>query len=97
MRLRQLTKSLVLVAFLFVFSVSCSRIKPDAKKAAKYTEKSLIKTYQLKLIDAERYFFKSQEILQKYKSHKRSEKFYELYQQYRDEGKYPVVIAEDEE
>ncbi len=97
MRIKHVIKVVTIVVFVSVLSVSCGRAKSDAKKAAKYTEKSLVKTNQLKLKDAEKYFLKSQEIFQKYESHKRSDKFYDFYQRYRDEGKYPAEKVEDEQ
>ena len=71
-------------------ALSCSSIDSDAKKAASFTNKSIEKTHQLKLDEAEKFYKKSQEIINKYqsdKSQKKSEKFFKLYQQYRDEGK----------
>lgn len=96
MKLRHSIKPVAIVVLLLALNISCGRVKSDAKKAAKYTNKSIERTNQLKLKDAEKYFLKSQEIVQKYESHRKSDKFYNLYQQYRDEGKYPVEVAEDE-
>lgn len=87
MRIRKFVRPLFWIALILMISVSCGRVKSDAKKAAKYTEQSLIKTNQMKMKDAEKYFLKSQQIIQKYESHKKADKFYDLYQQYRDEGK----------
>ncbi|HMM17214.1 MAG TPA: hypothetical protein PKC47_06735 [Petrimonas sp.] len=59
----------------------------DAKEAASLTNKSIEKTSQLKLEEAEKLYRKSQTIIKKYESHRKWEKFSKLYQQYRDEGK----------
>lgn len=76
------------IFFLFflvlLFAAGCSRVKSDARKAAKLTNKSIEKMNQLKMDDAEKLFLKSQTIIEKYESHKKSEKFSALYQQERD-------------
>lgn len=69
------------------FVISCGGVNSDAKKAASLTNKSIEKTNQLQLEDAEKLYKKSQKIIDKYESHRKSEKFNKLYQQYRDEGK----------
>ena len=77
---------LILPAFV-MFAVSCDSVNSDAKKAATFTNKSIEKTSQLKLEEAEKLYRKSQTIIKKYESHRKGEKFSKLYQQYRDEGK----------
>ena len=78
-----------LLFVLLVFLVSCNKVNSDAKKAAKLTNKSIEKTHQLKLKEAEELYLKSKDIIEKYESHKKSEKFFDLYQKYRDKD-YPV-------
>jgi hypothetical protein len=70
-----------------MFAVSCDSVNSDAKEAASLTNKSIEKTSQLKLEEAEKLYRKSQTIIKKYESHRKWEKFSKLYQQYRDEGK----------
>ena len=78
----------MLILFLFLMlAVSCGGVDSDAKKAASLTNKSIEKTNQLKLEEAEKLYRKSQKIIRKYESHRKWEKFSKLYQQYRDEGK----------
>lgn len=70
-----------------VFTAACSKVKSDAQKAAKLANRSIEKTHQLKMDDAEKLYMKSQKIIEKYESHKKKEKFLELYQKYRDKNK----------
>jgi hypothetical protein len=70
-----------------MLAVSCGGVDSDAKKAASLTNKSIEKTNQLKLEEAEKLYRKSQEIIRKYESRRKWEKFSKLYRQYRDEGK----------
>lgn len=77
----------MLLLGLVIFITSCGGVSSDAKKAAKLTNKSIEKTGELKLQEAEKLYKKSQEIIKKYDSHRKSEKFNKLYQKYRDEGK----------
>ncbi len=77
----------IVYVLLFLFLFSCTSVDKDAKKAAKLTNSSIEKTVQLKLEEAEKDFKKSQEIINKYSSHKKKEQFYELYIKYRDKGK----------
>ena len=79
--------SIVALSAVFMPAVSCGSVNSDAKKAASLTNKSIEKTSQLKLEEAEKLYKKSQEIIKKYESHRKWEKFSKLYQQYRDEGK----------
>lgn len=72
---------------LLVFLISCTSVDKDAKKAAKYTNSSIEKTNSLKLDDAEKDYKKSQQIIEKYSSHKKKERFFELYIKYRDKDK----------
>lgn len=85
-KIQNLISRFILSAF-FLLAVSCSGVKSDAKKAASLTNKSIEKTSQLKLEEAEKLYKKSQKIIKKYESHRKSEKFNKLYQHYRDEGK----------
>ncbi len=78
--------TLILPAVL-MFAISCGGVNSDAKKAASLTHESIEKTNQLKLEEAEKLYKKSQEIIRKYESNRKWEKFSRLYQQYRDEGK----------
>lgn len=75
------------VILLLTTLVSCGGVNADAKKAAKLTNKSIENTSKLKLEAAEKDFKKSQEIIQKYTTHKKKERFFELYIQYRDKDK----------
>ena len=75
------------ILIVFMFAVSCDSVNSDAKEAASLTNKSIEKTSQLKLEEAEKLYRKSQTIIKKYESHRKWEKFSKLYQQYRDEGK----------
>lgn len=68
-----------------MLSISCGGVDSDARKAASLTNKSIEKTNQLKLEEAERWYKESRKIIEKYESHGKSEKFFELYRQYRDE------------
>lgn len=77
----------ILLSLLVITAVSCSRVGSDAKKAAKLTNKSIEKTNQMKLKNAEKLYNKSQEIQQKYETHKKRDKFYKVYQEHRDKGK----------
>ena len=79
--------SILILLVVFMFAVSCDSVNSDAKEAASLTNKSIEKTSQLKLEEAERLYRKSQTIIKKYESHRKWEKFSKLYQQYRDEGK----------
>lgn len=86
-KIRDLFSKLTLLA-VFILAVSCGGgVDSDAKKAASLTNKSIEKTNQLKLEEAEKLYKKSQAIIKKYESNRKSEKFNKLYQQYRDEGK----------
>ncbi|MDO5523188.1 MAG: hypothetical protein Q4G48_03985 [Bacteroidia bacterium] len=78
---------LVLLFFLLLLSTSCGGINSDAKKAAKLTNKSIEETNELNLDEAEKLYKRSLEIINKYESHKESEKFFKLYQEHRDKGK----------
>ena len=69
----------ILVATALMTFVSCSSVSSDAKKAAKLTNKSIVKTNQLKLKDAEKLYLKSRDIIQKYDDHKKRDKFYKIY------------------
>ena len=82
---KQFSKLFVGIAVLLF--VACSSVSSDAKKAAKYANQSIEKTNELKLQEAEKLYKKSQKIIKKYESGKKSAKFFELYQQYRDKGK----------
>lgn len=77
----------ILIGFVLLSLASCSKVGSDAKKAAKLTNKSIEKTNQLKLKDAEKLYKKSREIIDKYDNHKKSSKFYEVYLEERDKGK----------
>lgn len=79
--------SILILLVVFMFAVSCDSVNSDAKEAASLTNKSIEKTSQLKLEEAEKLYRKSQTIIKKYESHRKGEKFSKLYQQYRDEGK----------
>ena len=79
--------STLILSAAFLLAVSCGGVNSDAKKAASLTNKSIEKTNQLKLEEAEKLYRKSQKIIRKYESHRKWEKFSKLYQQYRDEGK----------
>ena len=79
--------SILILLVVFMFAVSCDSVNSDAKEAASLTNKSIEKTSQLKLEEAEKLYRKSQTIIKKYESHRKWEKFSKLYQQYRDEGK----------
>ncbi len=72
------------LALSLMILVSCSSVSSDAKKAAKLTNKSIEKTNQLKLKDAEKLYIKSQNIKNKYESHKKRDKFYKIYTEQRD-------------
>jgi hypothetical protein len=72
---------------LLLLTVSCGGVDSDAKKAASLTNRSIERTSQLKLDDAEKLYKKSQAIIRKYESHPKQEKFSRLYRQYRDEGR----------
>ncbi|MPM05889.1 hypothetical protein SDC9_52184 [bioreactor metagenome] len=85
-RIQDLFSKLTLLA-VFMLAVSCGGVDSDAKKAASLTNKSIEKTNQLKLEEAEKLYKKSQAIIKKYESNRKSEKFNKLYQQYRDGGK----------
>ncbi|MGI6048373.1 MAG: hypothetical protein ACOYEG_10285 [Petrimonas sp.] len=78
---------LSILLFAVMLFTSCGGVNSDAKKAAKLTNKSIEKTNELKLEEAEKLYKKSQEIIKKYESHRKSEKFNKLYQEYRDKGK----------
>ena len=45
---------------------SCGGVNSDAKKAASLTNKSIEKTNELKLVEAEKLYKRSQEIIKKY-------------------------------
>ncbi len=77
----------LLLSLLLIGAVSCGRVSSDAKKAAKLTNKSIEKTNKLKLKDAEKLYNKSREIIEKYETHKKRDKFYEVYIEHRDKGK----------
>ena len=62
-------------------------LKSDARKAAKYTNESIEKSMNLKLEESKKMYDKSQKIIEKYRSSKESDKFFEYYRRYRDEGK----------
>ncbi len=79
--------SILILPVVLMLAVSCGGVDSDAKKAASLTNKSIEKTNQLKLEEAEKLYRKSQEIMRKYESHRKWEKFSKLYRQYRDEGK----------
>ena len=79
--------SILILPVVLMLAVSCGGVDSDAKKAASLTNKSIEKTNQLKLEEAEKLYRKSQEIIRKYESHRKREKFSKLYRQYRDEGK----------
>ncbi|MEA4903217.1 MAG: hypothetical protein VB075_08260 [Petrimonas sp.] len=85
-KIRGLFSKLTLSA-VFILAVSCGGVDSDAKKAASLTNKSIEKTNQLKLEEAEKLYKKSQVIIKKYESNRKSEEFNKLYQQYRDKGK----------
>ena len=73
--------------FLVICPISCNRVKSDARKAAKYTNESIEKSINLKLEESKKMYDKSQKIIEKYRSSKESDKFFEYYRRYRDEGK----------
>lgn len=77
-----------LLILLLVLVAGCGRVKSDAKKAAKLTNKSIEKTNSLKLEEAEKLYLKSRNIMNKYNSHKKQEKFHNYYKQFRDKDKY---------
>lgn len=82
---KNIAKLLLFVSIAFV--ISCGGVNSDAKKAASLANKSIEKTNQLKLKEAEKLYKKSQKIIKKYESHRKSEKFNKRYQEYRDKGK----------
>ena len=65
----------------------CSGVSKAAKKAAKLTKKSIARTNQLKLKEAEKLYKKSRVIIEKYDDHKKRDKFYKIYVEERDKGK----------
>lgn len=77
----------ILIGIAFISLASCSKVTSDANKAGKLTNKSIEKTNQLKLKDAEKLYKKSREIIDKYDNHKKSSKFYDVYLEERDKGK----------
>ena len=87
-------RNIVLLALLLT-TVSCSGVSSDAKKAAKLTNKSIEKTNQLKLKDAEKLYNQSREIIEKYETHKKRDKFYQIYIEHRDKDRIkPLEGAE---
>lgn len=87
MKKTKVTQKYFLFFLVLLLVIGCSRVKSDARKAAKLTNKSIEKMNQLKMDDAEKLFLKSQAIIEKYESHKKSEKFSALYQQERDKNR----------
>ncbi len=85
-----------LLILLLVFTGACGRVKSDAKKAAKLTNKSIDKTNQLKLDEAEKLYLKSRDIIDRYESHKKQQKFYNYYQQFRDKDKIKIVDSDNQ-
>lgn len=76
----------ILLSVSLMMLVSCSGVSSDAKKAAKLTNKSIEKTNQLKLGEAEKLYKKSREIIDKYDEHKKRDKFYKIYIEERDKS-----------
>lgn len=77
----------VAVMVLALAMAGCSGVSKDAKKAAKLTNKSIARTNQLKLKEAEKLYKKSRVIIEKYDDHKKRDKFYKIYVEERDKGK----------
>lgn len=65
--------------------VACNHTKSDAKKAAKYTNKSIELAREMKLEKSETYYLKAQKIMEKYRETKHEEDFFKHYQKFRDE------------
>ncbi len=77
----------IVIFSLILLLLSCGGVNSDARKAAKFTNRSIEKANELKLQDAEKDYKKAQEIIGKYQEHKKSDKFFESYKKYRDEDK----------
>lgn len=67
--------------------LSCGGVNSDAKKAAGLTNKSIEQSVELDFEKSEKSYKKAQGIIRKYDGHKKSEKFHQLYREYRDKGK----------
>lgn len=83
-------RKIILYVSVLVFAVafiSCGGVNSDAKKAANLTNKSIEQSLDLDFEKAEKSYKKAQEIILKYEGHKKSEKFNQLYQEYRDKEK----------
>lgn len=83
-------KKILLYISLALFSVpfiSCGSVNSDAKKAAELTNKSIEQSVNLDFEKAEKNYKKARQIILKYEEHKKSEKFHQLYREYRDKGK----------
>lgn len=83
---RRIATHVILLLFIFVLA-GCSRIKSDAKKAAKLTNSSIELAIELKFEDAEKMYNKAQKIIRKYQKTEKEEEFFQRYQAYRDKTK----------
>ena len=59
-------------------------MKSDAKKAAALINKSIEKTHELKLDEAEKTYLKAQKIISTYNEKNKTEEFYKLFVAFRD-------------
>ncbi|MDD2474665.1 MAG: hypothetical protein PHI32_02010 [Dysgonamonadaceae bacterium] len=75
------------IALISLTLVSCNSMKSDAKKAAILINKSIEKTHELKLKEAEKRYLKAQKIINKYEEKNKTEEFYKLFVAYRDKEK----------
>ena len=75
---------------IMVFFVACGGVDSDAKKAADLTNKSIEQMGEMKLKEAQKSYQEAQEIIGKYKEHKKADDFNKRYREYRDKGKLPT-------
>ena len=75
------------IALVTLTLVSCNSMKSDAKKAATLINKSIDKTHELKLKEAEKRYLKAQRIINKYEEKNKIEEFYKLFIVFRDKEK----------
>lgn len=77
-----------------LFLASCSSPKKDARKAAKWTNKSIEQMCNMEIEESTVSFQKAQKIIRKYENKKSASRFYEYYREYRDKGKIPLKEKE---
>lgn len=70
-----------------LFVVSCTSKKSDAKKVASLINKSIEKTHELKLDEAEKLYLRAQKIINKYEENDEAEAFFKYYVEFRKKKK----------